>query len=31
MTVTFTPLMPVIAGEVSAIDLRQMHDRESPV
>jgi len=29
MTVTFTPLTPVFAGEVGAIDLRQVHDRES--
>ena len=29
MTVTITPLTPVFAGEVGAIDLRQVHDRES--
>src|SRR3954466_11901328 len=27
MTVTITPLTPVLAGEVGAIDLRQVHDR----
>ena len=27
MTVTITPLTPVFAGEVGAIDLRQVHDR----
>ena len=29
MTVTITPLTPLFAGEVDAIDLRQVHDRES--
>ncbi len=29
MTVTITPLTPVFAGEVGAIDLRKVHDRES--
>src|SRR5258708_11001064 len=29
MTVTITPLTPVFAGKVGAIDLRQVHDRES--
>src|SRR5687768_10717141 len=29
MTVTITPLTPVFAGEVGAIDLRQVHDRQS--
>lgn len=29
MTVTITPLTPVFAGEVGAIDLRQVHDRET--
>ncbi|MDP3160805.1 MAG: TauD/TfdA family dioxygenase, partial [Reyranella sp.] len=29
MTVTITPLTPVLAGEVGAIDLRRVHDRES--
>jgi alpha-ketoglutarate-dependent 2,4-dichlorophenoxyacetate dioxygenase len=29
MIVTITPLTPVFAGEVRAIDLRQVHDRES--
>jgi len=29
MTVTITPLAPVFAGEVGAIDLRQVHDRSS--
>jgi alpha-ketoglutarate-dependent 2,4-dichlorophenoxyacetate dioxygenase len=29
MTVTITPLTPVFAGEVGAIDLRQVHDRSS--
>ena len=29
MTVTIMPLTPVVAGEVRAIDLRQVHDRES--
>ena len=29
MTVTITPLTPDFAGEVGAIDLRQVHDRES--
>ena len=29
MTVTITPLTPVFAGEVGAIDLRKVHDRSS--
>ena len=29
MPVTITPLTPVFAGEVGAIDLRQVHDRQS--
>ncbi|MBN9536226.1 MAG: TauD/TfdA family dioxygenase, partial [Alphaproteobacteria bacterium] len=29
MTFTITPLTPVFAGEVSAIDLRRIHDRDS--
>ncbi len=29
MTVTFTPLTPVFAGEAAPIDLRQVHDRSS--
>ena len=29
MTVTITPLTPVFAGEVGAIDLRKVQDRES--
>ncbi len=29
MIVTITPLTPVFAGEVGAIDLRQVRDRES--
>ena len=29
MTVTFTPLTPIFAGEVGPIDLRRVHDRES--
>ena len=29
MTVTIKPLTPVFAGEVGAIDLRKVHDRES--
>jgi alpha-ketoglutarate-dependent 2,4-dichlorophenoxyacetate dioxygenase len=29
MTVTITPITPVFAGEVGAIDLRKVHDRES--
>ncbi len=29
MTVTFTPLTPVFAGEAAPIDLRQVHDRQS--
>jgi alpha-ketoglutarate-dependent 2,4-dichlorophenoxyacetate dioxygenase len=29
MTVTITPLTPLFAGEVAAIDLRQVHDLES--
>ena len=29
MTVTITPLTPDFAGEVGAIDLRQVHDRSS--
>ena len=29
MTVTITPLTSVFAGEVGAIDLRRIHDRES--
>ena len=29
MTVTITPLTPVFAGEVGAIDLRKVHDRAS--
>src|SRR3982751_3377963 len=29
MTITITPLTPGFAGEVGAIDLRQVHDRQS--
>ncbi len=29
MSVTITPLTPVFAGEVGAIDLRQVHDRQT--